>query len=105
MNFDAIEDKVYAGYVSEIGSGATGELTTYPVFVCLTESDNRIHSGMSANVTFGFAGNGKRTIFVPVDAVTADATGKFIFVAQDIKKGLAKVAKKYVQVGEVHLKG
>lgn len=105
IKFDAIEDKAYSGYISEIGSGATGQLTTYPVFVRLTESDSRIHSGMSANVTFNFPRSGKKVILVPVDAVTADATGKFVFLIGDIKNGLAKVSKKYVQVGEITSEG
>lgn len=105
--FDAIENKQYAGVISEIGSGATDALTTYPVFVELLQKDKNIHSGMSASVEFKLPAISakKDFIIVPTNSVTADSTGKYVFVAASYKDDLAKVTKKYVEVGEISTDG
>ena len=55
ISFLSYADKVYSGYVSEIGSAATStksSTVSYPVTVVITETPDRILSGMTANVTF-----------------------------------------------------
>ena len=55
ISFLSYADKVYSGYVSEIGSAASStksSTVSYPVTVVITETPDRILSGMTANVTF-----------------------------------------------------
>lgn len=107
VTFDSIEGKKYAGIISEVGSGSIEALTTYPVFIKLLEKDKKIHSGMSASVALNISSSNtkKNLILVPTSAVTADNTGKFIFVATQYKDDLAKVTKKYVEVGDISTEG
>ena len=55
IGFLSYQGKTYSGYVSEIGSAASStksSTVSYPVTVVITETPDKILSGMTANVTF-----------------------------------------------------
>jgi len=61
--FNSLEGKVFAGTVTEVGVASVGGATTFPVTVRLTEGQDQVRAGMSADVTFVFASENRSTLF------------------------------------------
>lgn len=106
LTFDAIPDREYTSYVSEVGIAASRATNTFPVIVKLIKSYPEILPGMIAEASFSFeATGGKERFIIPSVAVSADREGRFVFVAEPIGEGLAIAKRKTVTVGELTTEG
>jgi RND family efflux transporter MFP subunit len=100
--FNSLEGKVFAGTVTEVGVASVGGATTFPVTVRLTEGQDQVRAGMSADVTFVFASekDGPR-YSLPISAVGEDREGRFVFILEKTGDALGTVHRTPVEVGEI----
>jgi hypothetical protein len=80
--------------------------STYPVTVMVTDKDERIKSGMAANVRFEFANenSSKQILVVPASSVGEDGKGQFVFIIEgDTTK--ATVKKQAITIGNLTPQG
>jgi multidrug efflux system membrane fusion protein len=100
--FDSLEGKTFSGTVTEVGVASVGGATTFPVTVRLTEGQDQVRSGMSADVTFSFASakNGPK-YGLPISAVGEDREGRFVYMLRKQDDGLGTVHRTPVEVGEI----
>jgi RND family efflux transporter MFP subunit len=100
--FNSLEGKVLAGTVTEVGVASVGGATTFPVTLRLTEGQDQVRAGMSADVTFVFesAKDGPKYA-LPISAVGEDRKGRFVYMLQSEGEGLGTVHRSPVQVGEI----
>jgi RND family efflux transporter MFP subunit len=100
--FNSLEGKVFAGTVTEVGVASVGGATTFPVTLRLTEGQDQVRAGMSADVTFVFesAKDGPKYA-LPISAVGEDRKGRFVYMLQSEGDGLGTVHRSPVQVGEI----
>ncbi|MBD3168602.1 MAG: efflux RND transporter periplasmic adaptor subunit [candidate division Zixibacteria bacterium] len=104
VTFDAIGEEKFTATVSEVGIALTGVATTYPVTVVLDKADERIFSGMVAEVSFIFQSSDRSDRFyVPSVAVGEDRQGRYLFVVNPIEseEGFGKVERRNVAIGEL----
>ena len=105
VTFSSIGEEVLDATVSEVGIMAGG-LTTYPVVLQLAKEDERVRSGMAAQVSVRFGKEGDpRKIFVPPKAIGEDRNGRFAFVAVPTSDGLAKCERRNIEVGDIASEG
>ena len=106
VSFDAVKGVRFAATVSEIGIAPDGTAGTYPVLVTLDEEDDRVKSGMAAEVKvrFGKKGEKKRLVVNP-KAIGEDKEGRFAFVAVPGEPGFAKVERRSVKTGNIGSEG
>ncbi len=106
VSFTAIENKKFNAIVTEVAPAINNNTSTYPVTVTITDKDEKIKSGMAANVFFEFASvkgiNGVLT--VPANAVGEDSDGRFVFIIKD-DKDTAIVQKQKVTIGDLTSNG
>jgi RND family efflux transporter MFP subunit len=101
-HFNSLEGKSFAGTVTEVGVASVGGATTFPVTVRLTEGQDQVRSGMSADVTFVFASAKVGPKYaLPISAVGEDRKGRFVYMLQSEGGGLGTVHRSPVQVGEI----
>ncbi|MBW1832189.1 MAG: HlyD family efflux transporter periplasmic adaptor subunit, partial [Deltaproteobacteria bacterium] len=100
--FNSLEGKVFAGTVTEVGVASVGGATTFPVTVRLTEGQDQVRAGMSADVTFVFASekDGPR-YSLPISAVGEDREGRFVFILEKTGDALGTVHRTPVEVGDL----
>ena len=100
--FNSLGGKTFAGTVTEVGVASVGGATTFPVTVRLTEGQDQVRAGMSADVTFVFASEHEGPKYsLPVSAVGEDREGRFVFMLQSEGDGLGTVHRTPVEVGEI----
>jgi multidrug efflux system membrane fusion protein len=103
--FTSMADETFPAFCSEVGI-MSGGLTTYPVVLQLEADNERVRSGMAAQVALLFGKSGaERKIFVAPKAVGEDRKGRFTFVAIPTSEGLAKVERRVVTVGDIGSEG
>lgn len=99
--FDALPERRFDARVTEVGVAATGQGTTFPVSVRLTESNERIRPGMAATIVFQLPTAGAQVPLVAPEAVSEDREGRFAFVIETREDGIGVVHRRPVQVGEL----
>jgi len=100
--FDSLDGKTFGGTVTEVGVSSAGGATTFPVTVRLSEGENQVRAGMTADVTFVFASTTVGPKYsLPISAVGEDREGRFVFMLQNEGDGLGTVHRSPVEVGEI----
>lgn len=108
VSFSAIENKkAFNAVITEVSPAIDSNTSTYPVTVMVTDTDERIRSGMAADVFFEFSNKdmSKGIIVVPAVAVGEDENGRFVFVIDEGDSGIAKVKKQFITTGEFTSEG
>ncbi|MEM7136089.1 MAG: efflux RND transporter periplasmic adaptor subunit [Myxococcota bacterium] len=106
VRFKVLGGKILPGRVTEVGVASTGGATTFPVTVRLTEGQDLVRAGMTADVTFSFASaTGAPKYALPLSAVGEDREGRFVFLLDDVADGLGTVRRAPVDVGEMRSDG
>jgi RND family efflux transporter MFP subunit len=104
--FNSLGGKTFAGIVTEVGVSSVGGATTFPVTLRLTEGQDQVRAGMSADVTFVFASENEGPRYaLPISAVGEDRAGRFVFMLQTEGNGLGTVHRTPVEVGEILANG
>jgi RND family efflux transporter MFP subunit len=100
--FNSLEGKVFPGTVTEVGVASVGGATTFPVTVRLTEGQDQVRAGMSADVIFVFASEkGGPKYSLPISAVGEDREGRFVYILEKTGNALGTVHRAPVEVGEI----
>lgn len=106
VTFGAIEGVKFKATITEVGVASVGTATTYPVVVRLDEEDERVRSGMAAEVSITFGSDGEeKAIYLPPKAVGEDRDGRFAFVAVPAEEGFATVQRRKLETGEIGSNG
>jgi RND family efflux transporter MFP subunit len=106
VTFTAIQEKVFNAIVTEVAPALDANTSTYPITVMVSDSDERIKSGMAANVLFEFIDEDleKDILVVPANAVGEDGNGQFVFLVEgDANK--ATVKKQVITIGNLTPQG
>jgi len=106
VSFTAIEDKTFDAVVTEVAPALDTSTSTYPITIKVTDADERIKSGMAANVLFEFVNEdlAKDILVVPASAVGEDGNGRFVFLVEgDTSK--ATVKKQAITIGTLTPQG
>lgn len=109
LRFSSIQGKVYTGEVIEISPIAEVNSASYPVKIDITDTDESVKPGMSADVTFEFK-NSKgdvedNTLLIPVKSVGENGDGNYVFVIES-EDGVTGIAKRQpVVIGELTVDG
>lgn len=106
VSFTAIPDKTFNAIITEVAPAIDRNTSTYPITIIVTDSDERIKSGMSANVLFEFADKDttEDILVVPAHAVGEDGNGRFVFLIEgDTSK--ANVKKQIITIGNLTAQG
>lgn len=106
VDFPAIPNRQFNAVVTEVAPALDSNTSTYPVTVQITESDERIKSGMASNVFFEFKNTSiqKEVIVVPPSAVGENSEGRFVFLVEGDKEK-AIVKKHLIEIGELTPQG
>jgi multidrug efflux system membrane fusion protein len=106
VSFTAIEGRIFKAVITEVAPALDSSTSTYPITVMVTDSDERIKSGMAANVLFEFVDEDivKNTIVVPASAVGEDGKGRFVFLVEG-DKNKATVKKQTIIIGDLTPEG
>jgi len=100
--FNSLGGKTLAGTVTEVGVASVSGATTFPVTVRLTEGQDQVRAGMSADVTFVFASTKDGPKFaLPISAVGEDRKGRFVYMLDKTEDGLGIVRRTPVEVGQL----
>ena len=85
VSFTALPAESFKAVVTEVAPAVDANTSTYPITVTVTDADERIKSGMAANVVFDFVAESidKRMMIVPAKAVGEDANGRFVFLIEE----------------------
>lgn len=109
LNFSSIQGKTYTGKVIEISPIAEVNSASYPVKIDITDTDEAVKPGMSADVTFEFR-NQKNdiaddTLLIPVKSVGENGDGNFVFLIES-EDGVTGIAKRQpIVLGELTVDG
>ncbi|MFK7780886.1 efflux RND transporter periplasmic adaptor subunit [Psychroserpens sp.] len=103
VSFTAIEEEIFNAIITEVAPALDANTSTYPITVMVTDSDERIKSGMAANVLFEFVDDDikKQLIVVPANAVGEDSNGRFVFLVEGNDADKATVKKQVITIGEL----
>ncbi|MDT0559028.1 efflux RND transporter periplasmic adaptor subunit [Ichthyenterobacterium sp. W332] len=106
VSFTAIEGETFNAIVTEVAPALDANTSTYPITVMVTDSDERIKSGMAANVLFEFVDDdlGKNMLVVPASAVGEDGDGRFVFLIEG-DKDKATVKRQAITIGNLTPEG
>ncbi|WP_299112686.1 efflux RND transporter periplasmic adaptor subunit [uncultured Winogradskyella sp.] len=106
VSFTAIEGETFNAVITEVAPALDSNTSTYPITVMVTDSDERIKSGMAANVLFEFVDKdlSEKMIVIPASAVGEDANGRFVFLVEG-DKDKAIVKKQLVIIGNLTSNG
>ena len=102
VRFSALPGLDFAAQVREIAY-ALDASSTYPVIVQLDAPSPSIRPGMAGEVEFRF-GTGEPSedpLVVPVKAVGEDANGQYVFVIDEVDKGLGTVHRRPIRIGKL----
>ncbi|MFK8052528.1 MAG: efflux RND transporter periplasmic adaptor subunit [Woeseiaceae bacterium] len=105
VKFSALSGRAFDGTITEIGIGATGSASTFPVVVTLNDPDSNIRPSMAAEVVFQFEAVASDVILVPAAAVINDENGSFVFVAKPADGRRATIDRRPVEIGELRETG
>jgi multidrug efflux system membrane fusion protein len=106
VTFSALKEGEFNAIITEVAPALDRDTSTYPVTVMITDADERIKSGMAANVMFEFVYEGlaKDVIVVPASAVGEDGKSRFVFLVEgDSNK--ATVKKQSITIGDLTPEG
>lgn len=105
ITFPALPGIDFSGTVTEVPY-ATSDAPTYPVSIGIQALDERLRPGMAAQVLFFFDDISETSVlFVPSDGIGEEGGQNFVFVIEPAKKGLGKVAKRKVVLGDISSQG
>ncbi len=106
VSFTTIEGQTFNAIITEVAPALDSSTSTYPITVMVTDSDERIKSGMAANVLFEFVDKDitKNTIVVPASAVGEDGKGRFVFLVEG-DDNRATVKKQAITIGNLTPEG
>ncbi|MEM9679242.1 MAG: efflux RND transporter periplasmic adaptor subunit, partial [Bacteroidota bacterium] len=106
VSFTAIEKEMFKAVITEVAPALNTSTSTYPITVTVTDSDDRIKSGMAANVFFEFVNEDVpiNTIIVPANAIGEDADGRFVFLIEE-QADTAVVRKQAITIGNLTPQG
>lgn len=84
VSFTAIKNETFDAIITEVSPSLDINTSTYPITVMIEGSDERIKSGMAANVLFEFVNKEvtKNVIVVPASAVGEDGKDRFVFLVE-----------------------
>ena len=102
VRFSALPGLDFAAQVREIAY-ALDASSTSPVIVQLDAPSPSIRPGMAGEVEFRF-GTGELSedpLVVPVKAVGEDANGQYVFVIDEVDKGLGTVHRRPIRIGKL----
>ena len=106
VTFSALKVGEFNAIITEVAPALDRDTSTYPVTVMVTDADERIKSGMAANVMFEFVYEGlaKDIIVVPSSAVGEDGKSRFVYLVEgDTNK--ATVKKQSITIGDLTPEG
>jgi RND family efflux transporter MFP subunit len=105
VTFTALKDETFNAIITEVAPALDSNTSTYPVTVMVTDSDERIKSGMAANVLFEFVQDvAEEIIVVPASAVGEDGESRFVFLVEGDKEK-ANVKKQAITIGDLTPEG
>ncbi len=106
VSFTAIENETFNAIITEVAPALDSNTSTYPITVMVTDTDERIKSGMAANVLFEFVDKDliENMIVIPASAVGEDANGRFVFLIEG-DKDKATVKKQAIIIGNLTSNG
>ena len=106
VSFTALEGEIFNAEVTEVAPALDPNTSTYPVRVTVLDSDERIKSGMAANVNFEFVDNTqtKKSLVIPASGVGEDGQGRFVFLIEGAD-GNYHVKKQQIAIGELTPEG
>ncbi len=95
-----LNNQTFKGRIIELGVASSSNSTTFPLTITLLEQNKFIKSGMSANVELTLSKEQEPKIYLPINAITEDQNGKYVFVLKEIKDHTAKIARKNIKIGK-----
>lgn len=106
VTFSALKGESFNAVITEVAPALDRSTSTYPVTVMVTDSDERVKSGMAANVLFEFVDkiNTESVIVVPASAVGEDGKSRFVFLVEGDDKS-AHVKKQAIEIGNLTPEG
>ncbi|WP_299523027.1 efflux RND transporter periplasmic adaptor subunit [Winogradskyella sp.] len=106
VSFTAIEGETFNAVITEVAPALDANTSTYPITVTVTDSDERIKSGMAADVLFEFVDEdlARKMLVIPANAVGEDADGRFVFLVEG-DKDKATVKKQIITIGNLTADG
>lgn len=106
--FSVIPGKRFPGEIIEISPDVTYESATYPVEIEIINPTAEIKPGMAANVTFDFSKEKtgiSDNLILPINTVSKDAGGKYVFLVKAEDKMWGRVEKRQVEIGRLTANG
>jgi len=105
VTFSSLESETFKAVITEVAPALDRNTSTYPVTVMIIQTDERIKSGMAANVIFEFEqSSSKKIIVVPSSAVGEDGNNRFVFLIEgDNEKAVVK--KHIITIGDLTPEG
>jgi len=102
VSFTAILDEIFDAIVTEVAPSLDQNTSTYPVRITIIKTDDRIKSGMAANVNFEFVDEdiSKDKIIIPASGVGEDGNGRFVFLIEGNTESY-QVKKQTITIGEL----
>jgi len=110
IKFDAIPDAGFSGRVIEVGVGASGLGSTFPVTILVDgNSSPDIRPGLAASVSFENNATSRRDYLLPLSAVVQGAEGAFVYIVNPLSSNELEsegtISKKAVSLGELQTDG
>lgn len=106
VRFASLSDAVFPAEI--VGIGVSSGRSAFPVTARLLDGDERIRSGMVAEITVRFVratdANGPAVI-IPAFSVAEDDSGRFVYVARPTTNDLATLERRAVEIGELSVEG
>lgn len=104
--FSALPDETFNAVITEVAPAIDSNTSTYPITVMVTDTDERIKSGMAATVMFEFVNEemSKDILIVPANAVGEDSNGQFVFLVEG-NEDKATVKKQTITIGNLTPQG
>jgi len=102
VSFTAIQDEIFDAKVTEVAPSLDQNTSTYPVRITINKTDDRIKSGMAANVNFEFVDEdiSRDKVIIPASGVGEDGEGRFVFLIEGEGESY-HVNKQLITIGEL----
>ncbi|WP_298530767.1 efflux RND transporter periplasmic adaptor subunit [uncultured Algibacter sp.] len=106
VSFSALKGEKFNAVITEVAPALDRSTSTYPITVMVTDSDERIKSGMAANVLFEFVDKtiADDILVVPASSVGEDGNGRFVFIVQG-EGETGNVKKQAIKIGNLTPEG
>lgn len=107
IRFDAIPDKVFEGNVIEVGVGANGVGSTFPVTVIVENTDDAARTGLAASVSFLTEQLDSENFRVPLSAIVSEGDNTYVYLLSALsgEKNIGIVNKHSVTIGDLQTGG